>query len=151
MYLFKVYLLDTLRPSDTLPTVSGTPELYQLIQFDFQLISVKKVQLYQITSLRRELIQLHFLFLFFRQTCNQNCKDDQTHAGNDVGHHTGGKTGAFGHNADDPGIRIAPLAATGSMMPMLVTLVIRPALATAVGFMPAIAKAKANSSAMAAP
>ena len=49
------------------------------------------------------------------------------------------------------GIRMAPLAATGSMMPMLVTLVIRPALATAVGFIPAIAKAKANSSAMAAP
>ena len=98
-----MYLLDTLRPSDTLPTVSSTPELYQLIQFDFQLISVKKVQLYQITSLRRALIQLHFLFLFFRQTCNQNCKDDQTHAGNDVGHHTGGKTGAFGHDADDPG------------------------------------------------
>ena len=49
------------------------------------------------------------------------------------------------------GIRIAPLAATGSMMPMLVTLVIRPALATAVGFMPAIAKAKANNSTMAAP
>ena len=49
------------------------------------------------------------------------------------------------------GIRMAPLAATGSMMPILVTLVIRPALATAVGFMPAIAKAKANSSAMAAP
>ena len=46
---------------------------------------------------------------------------------------------------------LAPLEAAGSMMPMLVTLVIRPALATAVGFMPAIAKAKANSSTMAAP
>ena len=85
------------------------------------------MQLYQITSLRRELIRLHFLFLFFRQLCHEERKDDQTHAGNDVGHHTGG------------------------MMPMLVTLVIRPALATAVGFMPAIAKAKANSSTMAAP
>ena len=46
------------------------------------------------------------------------------------------------------GIRMAPLDATGSMMPMLVTLVILPALATAVGFMPAIAKAKAKSSRM---
>ena len=48
------------------------------------------------------------------------------------------------------GIRIAPLDAAGSMMPMLVTLVILPALATAVGFMPAIANAKANSSRIAA-
>ena len=49
------------------------------------------------------------------------------------------------------GMRMAPLDAAGSMMPMLVTLVILPALATAVGFMPAMAKAKANSSRMAAP
>ena len=47
------------------------------------------------------------------------------------------------------GIRIAPLDATGSMMPMLVTVVILPALATAVGFIPAMEKAKANSSRMA--
>ena len=40
---------------------------------------------------------------------------------------------------------------TGSMMPMLVTLVMRPALATAVGFSPDMEMAKANSSAMAAP
>ena len=43
------------------------------------------------------------------------------------------------------------LEATGSMMPMLVTLVMRPALATAVGFRPAIENANANSSAMAMP
>ena len=49
------------------------------------------------------------------------------------------------------GIRIAPLDATGSMMPMLVTVVILPALATAVGFSPDMEMAKANSSAMAAP
>ena len=49
------------------------------------------------------------------------------------------------------GMRMAPLDAAGSMMPMLVTLVILPALATAVGFMPAMAKAKANSSRMACP
>ena len=49
------------------------------------------------------------------------------------------------------GIRMAPLEATGSMIPMLVTLVMRPALATAVGFRPDIEMAKANSSAMAAP
>ena len=98
-----LYQFDTLTLADTLTHCIRPEALYQLIQFDFQLISVKKMQLYQITSLRRELIQLHFLFLFFRQTCNQNRKDDQTHAGNDVGHHTGGKTGAFGHDADDPG------------------------------------------------
>ena len=44
------------------------------------------------------------------------------------------------------GIMIAPLLAAGSMTPILVALVILPALATAVGFMPAMAKAKANSS-----
>ena len=66
------------------------------------------MQLYQITSLSRELIQLHFLFLFFRQTCNQNCKDDQAHAGNDVGHHAGGKTGAFGHLAVGMATNIVP-------------------------------------------
>ena len=49
------------------------------------------------------------------------------------------------------GIRMAPLEATGSMMPMLVTLVMRPALATAVGFSPDMEMAKANSNAMAAP
>ena len=43
------------------------------------------------------------------------------------------------------GMRIAPLLAAGSITPMLVTLVIRPALATAVGFSPAIENAKANS------
>ena len=48
------------------------------------------------------------------------------------------------------GMMIAPLLAAGSMIPMLAALVIRPALATAVGFMPAMAKAKANSSRMAA-
>ena len=37
------------------------------------------------------------------------------------------------------------------MMPMLVTLVMRPALATAVGFSPDMEMAKANSSRMAAP
>ena len=37
------------------------------------------------------------------------------------------------------------------MMPMLVTLVMRPALATAVGFSPDMEMAKANSNAMAAP
>ena len=47
------------------------------------------------------------------------------------------------------GMRMAPLDATGSMMPMLVTLVMRPALATAVGFRPAMENAKANSSTMA--
>ena len=88
-----LYQFDTLTLADTLTHCIRPEALYQLIQFDFQLISVKKVQLYQITSLSSELIQLHFLFLFFRQTCNQNCKNDQTHAGNDVGHHTGGKTG----------------------------------------------------------
>ena len=48
------------------------------------------------------------------------------------------------------GMMIAPLLAAGSMIPMLAALVIRPALATAVGFMPAMANAKANSSRMAA-
>ena len=47
-------------------------------------------------------------------------------------------------------IRIAPLLAAGSIIPMLVTLVIRPALATAVGFIPAIEKAKAKSNSIAA-
>ena len=47
------------------------------------------------------------------------------------------------------GIRIAPLLATGSMIPILVTLLIRPALATAVGFIPAMDAAKANSSTIA--
>ena len=98
-----LYQFDTLTLADTLTHCIRPEALYQLIQFNFQLISVKKVQLYQITSLRRELIQLHFLFLFFRQLCHEDRKDDQTHAGNDVGHHTGGKTGAFGHDADDPG------------------------------------------------
>ena len=44
------------------------------------------------------------------------------------------------------GMIMAPLLAAGSMTPILVTLVIRPALATAVGFKPAMEKAKANSS-----
>ena len=39
---------------------------------------------------------------------------------------------------------MAPLLAAGSITPMLVTLVIFPALATAVGFIPAMAKAKAK-------
>ena len=43
------------------------------------------------------------------------------------------------------GMTMAPLLAAGSMTPILVTLVIRPALATAVGFKPAMEKAKANS------
>ena len=47
------------------------------------------------------------------------------------------------------GISMAPLLAAGSMIPMLVTLVIFPALATAMGFSPAMAKAKANSRTMA--
>ena len=47
------------------------------------------------------------------------------------------------------GMRMAPLDAAGSMMPMLVTLVMRPALATAVGFRPAMENA--NSSTMAMP
>lgn len=47
------------------------------------------------------------------------------------------------------GMMMAPLLAAGSIIPMLAALVIRPALATAVGFMPAMAKAKANSRRMA--
>lgn len=42
------------------------------------------------------------------------------------------------------GMRIAPLLAAGSMIPMLATLVICPAHATAVGFIPAMDAAKAK-------
>ena len=48
------------------------------------------------------------------------------------------------------GMTMAPRLAAGSRMAMLVTVVIRPAAATAVGFIPAMAKAKQNSSTMAA-
>ena len=40
--------------------------------------------------------------LFFRQPCHEDGKEDQTHAGDDVGHHTGGKARTLGHHADDP-------------------------------------------------
>ena len=43
------------------------------------------------------------------------------------------------------GIRMPPKLAAGSKTPMLATLVIFPAQATAVGFMPAMEKAKAKS------
>ena len=42
------------------------------------------------------------------------------------------------------GIIIAPKEATGSIIPMLFVLIIRPALATAVGFIPAMENAKRN-------
>ena len=48
------------------------------------------------------------------------------------------------------GMMLAPLLAAGSMIPMLAALVMRPALATAVGFIPAIEKAKAKSNSIAA-
>ena len=48
------------------------------------------------------------------------------------------------------GIRMPPKLAAGSMTPILATLVIFPAQATAVGFMPAMENAKANSRRIAA-
>ena len=71
-------------------------------------------------------------------------------AGNDIGSHSDFNASMFSHHADNPGHDDGAAAAAGSIIPMLAALVIRPALATAVGFMPAMAKAKANSSRMAA-
>ncbi len=81
---------------------------------------------------------------------HQNCKDDQAPTqGTMLVAIPTARPALLSYLADDPGHRIAPLDATGSMMPMLVTVVTLPALATAVGFIPAMEKAKANSSRMA--